>query len=79
MTADWGDQLRENVDSWDIVRIGGKGRGIVAKNKMKKGPHIAIFGGKILDYKVAKERGWSHALELKNSGMTLAIEGRLCI
>jgi hypothetical protein len=46
---------------------------------MKKGTHIAIFGGKILDYKVAKGRGGSHALELKNSGKTLAINGRLCI
>jgi hypothetical protein len=75
----WGNRLRENVDSWDIVIIRGKDRGIVAKNKMKKGTHIAIFGGKILDYKVAKERGGSHALQLKNSGKTLAIDGRLCI
>ena len=31
VTTDWGNRLRENVDSWDIVRIRGKVRGIVAK------------------------------------------------
>jgi hypothetical protein len=70
ITATWGPKLQVNVDSWTIVKIAGKNRGIVASRNLPKGTIIANG--------VDKHAVTSHSLDMKDSGKTLAIDGYKC-
>jgi hypothetical protein len=78
VTATWGAKLQVNVDSWTIVKIAGKNRGIVATRNLPKGTIIAMYGGVIFDRKEDKHLVTSHSLDMKDSGKTLAIDGYKC-
>ena len=78
ITATWGAKLQVNVDSWTIVKIAGKNRGIVATRNLPKGTIIAMYGGVIFDRKEDKHAVTSHSLDMKDSGKTLAIDGYKC-
>ena len=78
ITATWGAKLQVNVDSWTIVKIAGKNRGIVATRNLPKGTIIDMYGGVIFDRKEDKHAVTSHSLDMKDSGKTLAIDGYKC-
>ena len=78
ITSPWGAQLQVNVDSWTIVKIAGKNRGIVATRNLPKGTIIAMYGGFIFDRKEDKQAVTSHSLDTQDSGKTLAINGYKC-
>jgi hypothetical protein len=44
ITAPWGDMLTSNVDLWEIIKIEGKDRVIVATKNISKGIIIAMHG-----------------------------------
>jgi hypothetical protein len=66
------------VDSWTIVKIAGKNRGIVATRNLPKGTIIAMYGGVIFNRKEDKHVVTSHSLDMKDSDKTLAIDGYKC-
>lgn len=78
VTATWAYDIMKYLDCWEIQVIGDKGRGIIAKKHIPKGAYIAIYGGEILDRKLIRDRGGSHALELKYSNGVYAIDGYEC-
>ena len=78
ITAKWGAQLQVNVDSWNVIKIPGKNRGIVATRNLQKRTIIAMYGGVIFDRKEDKQAVTSHSLDMKDSGKTLAIDGYKC-
>ena len=49
ITASWGNQLKTNIDSWEILKIDGEGQGVGATQNLHKGMHIAIFEDVIID------------------------------
>jgi hypothetical protein len=51
---------------------------MIAKKHIPKGAYIAIYGGEILDHKLIRDRGGSHALELKYCSGVYAIDGYKC-
>jgi hypothetical protein len=75
ITTPWGAKLQVNVDSWTIVKIAGKNRGIVATRNLPKGTIIAMYCGFIFERKEDKHAVTSHSLEMKDSGKSLAIDG----
>ncbi len=78
ITPPWGAKLQVNVDSWTIVKIAGKNRGIVATRNLPKGTIIDMYGGVIFDRKEDKHMVTSYSLDMKDSGKTLAIDGYKC-
>jgi membrane carboxypeptidase/penicillin-binding protein len=78
ITATWGAKLQVNVDSWTIVKIAEKNRGIVATRNLPEGTINAMYGGVVFDRKENKHAVTSHSLDMKDSGKMLAIVGYKC-